>query len=409
MSYFADKEGKTRVIGICDYWTQSALRPLHKTVNSFLRRLPTDCTFDQDRFTSILPKIRLGNNFFHSIDLSAATDRMPIAFQKRVVEYLFGSSEKAEAWRSILVDYPFSTPQSNSGVVYGAGQPMGAYSSWPVMAISHHIIVQVSAIRAKVSGSTLKFFPNYALLGDDLVIANDGVAREYKKLLAELDMPFSKEKTHVSKSTFEFAKRWFHNNQEVTGFSLSGLLSVWKSYPLLLNFLQNQSSHGWVLPIERHPGLILSLHKIIHGDRFIYNKTASMIKLYDVFNWVLTLKGKNKTGYVELLNSIKTHFGLDILEVVSLIDSPVDIIELIYTESKRYLVEKDLYSFQKDAYIVNAKLNKFCHDRIKGACADQATREFLFETLSVVLNWNHPMVMCLNNMIDKSTEFLMNF
>lgn len=287
---------------------------------------------------------------------------------------------------------------------------MGAYSSWPIMALSHHIMVQVSAIRAKVSGSTLNpYFSNYALLGDDLVIAHDGVAREYKKLLLTLDMPFSLEKTHVSKTTFEFAKRWFYQSKEVTGFSLSGLLSVWKSYPLLLNFLQNQSKHGWVLPLERHPDLILALHKIGHGDNFIFNKTNSMIKLYDVFNWVLTLKGKNKTGYLGLHESLLKHFGFNLLEHVSLINSPIDIIELIYIESKKYLVEKDLYTFQKDAYVVNAKLNKFVSNRIDGTCADQATREFLKETLSVVLNWNHPMVMCLNNMIDRSTEFLMNY
>jgi len=164
-----------------------------------------------------------------------------------------------------------------------------------------------------------------------------------------------------------------------------------------------------MLPLERHPDLILAIHKIIHGENFIVNRTLSMIKVYELFYWVLTLKGKNKTGYSGLLKCIHEHFGFDLLEVESLINSPVDIIELIYTESKKYLVEKDLYTFQKDAYVVNAKLNKFVSDRIKVACADQATREFLKETLSVVLNWNHPMVLCLNSMIDKSTEFLMNY
>jgi hypothetical protein len=129
LSYFADKEGKTRVIGICDYWTHSCLRPLHKTLNGFLRRIPSDCTFDQDRFSRLLPKIRLGNNRFHSIDLSSATDRMPISLQKRVISFLFASDEKADAWSRILVDYPFSTPSVPEGVVYGAGQPMGASSS----------------------------------------------------------------------------------------------------------------------------------------------------------------------------------------------------------------------------------------------------------------------------------------
>jgi hypothetical protein len=111
-----------------------------------------------------------------------------------------------------------------------------------------------------------------------------------------------------------------------------------------------------------------------------------MSKLYDVFNWILTLKGQSKTGYIGLVESLKMNFGLNILEHVDLINLPVDIIELIYIESKRYLVEKDLYTFQKDAYVVNARLNKFVQDRITEARADQATSEFLKETLSTCLN-----------------------
>lgn len=109
-----------------------------------------------------------------------------------------------------------------------------------------------------------------------------------------------------------------------------------------------------------------------------------MCKLYEVFNWTLTLKSRNKTGYLGLHESLLKQFGLNLFERT--ISGPVDIIELIYTESKKYLVEKDLYTFQKDAYIVNDKLNKMVSDRITEACADRATSEFLKETLSVVLN-----------------------
>lgn len=113
------------------------------------------------------------------------------------------------------------------------------------MALTHHIIVQVAAMRAGlISTKRPKPFTSYVLLGDDLRIDHDLVASEYKSLLLELDMPFSIPKTHVSKHGFEFAKRWYCQGSEVTGFSVSGLMSVWKSYPLLINFLDNQESHG---------------------------------------------------------------------------------------------------------------------------------------------------------------------
>lgn len=45
ISYFSDKEGKTRVIGIMDYWSQSCLIQLHKQLNKLLRSIKNDCTF----------------------------------------------------------------------------------------------------------------------------------------------------------------------------------------------------------------------------------------------------------------------------------------------------------------------------------------------------------------------------
>jgi hypothetical protein len=247
LSHFADKEGKTRVIAILDYWSQTCLRPLHDSINRILKRIPMDCTFDQNAFTKSTPADLQGHSF-HSIDLTAATDRMPIALQKRVVRYLFGSTAKADAWSEILVGHPYSVRvgcNTFSDIVYGTGQPMGAYSSWPVMALTHHILVQVSALRAGLISTKRPIpFSGYVLLGDDLRIDHDSVASEYLKLLDQLAMPFSPDKTHVSQHGFEFAKRWYAFNTEVTGFSCSGLLSVWKRYPLLMNFLDNQSSHG---------------------------------------------------------------------------------------------------------------------------------------------------------------------
>jgi hypothetical protein len=84
LSYFSDKEGKTRVIAILDYWSQTALRPLHIHCMDTLRKIKSDCTFDQNAFRRSLPTC----GPYYCYDLSAATDRMPITLQKRVLEYL---------------------------------------------------------------------------------------------------------------------------------------------------------------------------------------------------------------------------------------------------------------------------------------------------------------------------------
>jgi hypothetical protein len=50
-------------------------------------------------------------------------------------------------------------------------------------------------------------FKEYRILGDDVVIANDQVAAKYLEVMSTLGVEISFTKTHVSKDTFEMAKR----------------------------------------------------------------------------------------------------------------------------------------------------------------------------------------------------------
>jgi len=393
LSYFSDKEGKTRVIGILDYWTQTSMKPLHNVLNSMLRRIPTDCTFNQNRFLEVLPPV----GPYFSLDLTAATDRMPLFLQKRVLSRIM-PQDKVEAWSNLLTSMEFTISGSSDTVKYQAGQPMGAYSSWPAMALTHHVIVRVAARRA---GKTV-FFVNYALLGDDIVIACADVAREYKLLLSELDMPISEVKTHVSMDTYEFAKRWIHKGSEITGFAIGGLFSVWKRYPLLHNFLETQSHHGWSLELEKHPDLITSIYKTFLGPRFIYEKVARVVSLYMVFNSVS--KDINVGVYDEsAILALSKYFGIN----VSLSgESLMKLLKWGFTIAKRRLIKRDLEVFQTDLYVINDKLYKLAYGAIP-ACADQATRDFLKETIPVMVNWDNPLVLVLNRINDESFDLLL--
>jgi hypothetical protein len=50
-------------------------------------------------------------------------------------------------------------------------------------------------------------FSHYILLGDDIVIYNDKVAKRYMKIMKSLGVELSPNKSHVSFDTYEFAKR----------------------------------------------------------------------------------------------------------------------------------------------------------------------------------------------------------
>jgi hypothetical protein len=214
--------GKVRVFAIVDYWSQCALKPLHDFVFGVLRSIPQDGTFDQERPVKSLLKRAPKGAVFHSLDLSAATDRCPVVIQEAVVAVMFGVTYAA-AWRELLVGRPYFVPKQGPRepggfprfVRYAVGQPMGAYSSWAVFALTHHALVQFAAYLAGRKG----WFELYALLGDDIVIADDAVANKYKRICKWLGMGIGISKSMVNdNSSCEFAKKVFVQGKDCAAF-----------------------------------------------------------------------------------------------------------------------------------------------------------------------------------------------
>jgi hypothetical protein len=65
---------------------------------------------------------------------------------------------------------------------------LGYYGSWALFALSHHYIVWLAAeLEYPKSGP----FIRYAVLGDDIVIADRGVADRYRQLLDKMGVSIS--------------------------------------------------------------------------------------------------------------------------------------------------------------------------------------------------------------------------
>lgn len=73
--------GKIRVFAMVDAWTQWLLYPLHKVIFMILEGIKMDGTFDQLAPLDFLLK----SKSLYSLDLTAATDRIPVALQKRLL------------------------------------------------------------------------------------------------------------------------------------------------------------------------------------------------------------------------------------------------------------------------------------------------------------------------------------
>jgi hypothetical protein len=153
LSVVYNQAGKARVVASTNWWIQSALKPLHENIFALLEKLPTDGTHDQEGcFNKFLIRSdsfagpKFGNKL-SGFDLSAATDRLPIDLQVQILNEM---GVDGHLWKDLLsIDWLYHpNNHTDEFVRYAVGQPMGAYSSWAMLALSHHVIVRASALVA---------------------------------------------------------------------------------------------------------------------------------------------------------------------------------------------------------------------------------------------------------------------
>jgi len=100
-----------------------ALSGIHKSFMEFLRGLPSDVTFRQEK----VPKLIQGlGSSLYSADMTAFTDVFPIELEKALIEATYGAAI-AESWKQIVQDRTFHHPEGD--VRYVSGNPMGLLSS----------------------------------------------------------------------------------------------------------------------------------------------------------------------------------------------------------------------------------------------------------------------------------------
>jgi hypothetical protein len=261
LGYKVEPAGKVRVFAMVDSLTQCIMKPLHDLLFRILGKLRTDGTFNQIRPAQRL--IDLGYREFYSYDLSSATDRFPLALQQVVLSAIIGP-KLAKLWAKILVERYYLTPKAPDGVsgpdadtplVYGAGQPMGALTSWAAFSLCHHCLVQYAAYRAI---GFIGFFDEYALLGDDIVIANYKVAQEYLALLREIGVEYGLAKSLISSTGgFEFAKRTFAKGKDVSGISLLAIGVAKADHSVLEQILSRFGVSGTLMETLRKASKVL--------------------------------------------------------------------------------------------------------------------------------------------------------
>lgn len=242
---FALKEeaaGKLRVFAIGDSISQSILSPLHDALFSILKVIPNDGTFDQDASVKRCSEKSTITQSAFSFDLSAATDRLPARLSAKILGELF-TPRFGKAWLRLLVDRDFafsdhaiSNYQAPENLIrYSVGQPMGFLSSWPLLAITHHWILQHASFLLGRHG----WEENYEILGDDLVIFDKALAYKYLDLtrLLGVEINLSKSISSPDKPVFEYAKRTCIGFLNVSPIPFKQLLSNHSLSERVMNYL----------------------------------------------------------------------------------------------------------------------------------------------------------------------------
>jgi len=257
-----NQAGKARVVAATNWWYQSAFAGLHESIFRLLKGISQDGTHDQEAcFNKLLTRSDFRENLT-GYDLSAATDRLPIDLQNQILNEL---GLPGDLWRELLdiswlyvcnditrcvnkeadtldpyglfetelhtlpngeIYQSYIEPKGTRlAIRYEVGQPMGALSSWAMLALSHHVIARIAFIKSSQKPIT----GNYCVLGDDIVINNDKAAQEYLKLMEELGLKISLGKSVISKRFTEFAKKLRGFGLDITPLGAGIILSASRS------------------------------------------------------------------------------------------------------------------------------------------------------------------------------------
>lgn len=108
-----------------------------------------------------------------------------------------------------------------------------------MLAVTHHVMV---ALAAKRSGIPYGSFWDYAVLGDDIVIANGKVAREYLNICSAIGVKVGIHKSLISRNgVLEFAKRFFVNGVDASAVPLIEIAAATKNVSTVLELSRKYS------------------------------------------------------------------------------------------------------------------------------------------------------------------------
>lgn len=213
---------KGRVVCSPNAWVQYYCYPYHRYLMNIVSAIETayktdpnltfgvSCALDQVRGVYVALNHLNSGSFCHAVDLSSATDRFPLQLQKLTCEEI-GIPEFASALEELKGPY---WGLDNQMWYYGAGQPMGLYGSFPLFHLTHYGLLNGLSYRLGLSSDV----PQFAVLGDDVLIFDEDLLRLYLNTLEKYEVPISWHKSYKG------------NLVEFAGFLITKSRNTWTAF-----------------------------------------------------------------------------------------------------------------------------------------------------------------------------------
>jgi hypothetical protein len=199
---------------------QILLDPLKDALLETLRLIPNDFTHDQDEGVAYIQNLLKQGYNLSSVDLSDATNHLPLTDQLHLLYALFGNECKdvglfADVARSgWIVD----SPDGETILKWTTGQPLGLGPSFPSFALYHHFIMRyvisqvegdLEPLHLLMQGIFDRAFCGdfkYAIVGDDIVM-DSRYTDTYISTIEKLGCKISMEKCIFNAPSAEFCSR----------------------------------------------------------------------------------------------------------------------------------------------------------------------------------------------------------
>jgi hypothetical protein len=200
---------KRRPVAVPNRFLQMGMAPCADFLDTILRRLPNDCTFDQGKMdTKIANRVTNPNLYVGSVDLSQATDNLPLKWGKDIWEALYRSRSSAvvnDSWDLFVQASEANWLNGNHLSRWTVGQPLGCLPSFRVLALTHNLFLESLSLFLGFGHSP------YCILGDDLLVFNKKLRKAYIREFSSRGIPLSIHKSYEGELV-EFAGKTYVRN-----------------------------------------------------------------------------------------------------------------------------------------------------------------------------------------------------